>query len=395
VLCSEAELKQRNARKLITLADNAGDNKNNVLFAFCCELIWRGWYDEIEMYFGPVGHTSNGNDSVHFVHNQIAGNANSVTLAEFLKAFYYAWSSDRTRPQPIILDTQYDWEEHYREHIQEASHFNRSRYNDKYCRAFRFQRSTDNRIEMMVKGSPANKDWCGLKGVANAPGLIILRSLPQDAPCVIPPRNSRLPDKDIAALKGLEKYCVKTDFGPSHTWLMKMAKTGQIPTNGPVPVDVQSKHHHQRGWGQVESIGVPGAEIHVPFIRPPSKVQTGREFWSLPPDLVAQPLHIHMPTTSHIECPPIDYRNAKKRKTKAQKQQEEDAAHEEEKKVESESDSDIDLPEHDDVAPRVIGEPTVWGANFSHCIPGSYAVIQTTYDEDRKTGISVIQVNNV
>src|SRR5438309_9445527 len=64
------------------------------------------------MYFGPVGHTANGNDAVHSVQNQIAGNFDSITLADLFRSFYFAWTCDRTRPQPIILDTQYDWVQH-------------------------------------------------------------------------------------------------------------------------------------------------------------------------------------------------------------------------------------------------------------------------------------------
>ena len=88
------------------------------MFAFCSELILRGWFDVIYLYYGPVGHTHNGNDAVHYIHNQIAGNQISVTLAEFFVNFGYAWITDRTRPQPVILDVVYDWEDHYREFIK-------------------------------------------------------------------------------------------------------------------------------------------------------------------------------------------------------------------------------------------------------------------------------------
>jgi hypothetical protein len=157
LVCLPNELRQRNARKLVLMADNASDNKNNSIFAFCCELIWTGWFDTVEMYFGPVGHTHNGNDGDHFVHNQIAGNKDSVTLAEFFKGFYNSWAKDTTRPEPLILDTQYNWEQHYREHIQEVSYYSRSHTNESYVRAFRFHRARDSRIEMMCKGSTSAK----------------------------------------------------------------------------------------------------------------------------------------------------------------------------------------------------------------------------------------------
>ena len=96
------------------------------MFAFCSDLIWRGWYDIVEMYFGPVGHTHNGRDSTHFVHNQIASNNAVVTLAELFRGFYNAWTSDRTRPQPIIVETQYDFKEYYSGHLREVSYYSTS-----------------------------------------------------------------------------------------------------------------------------------------------------------------------------------------------------------------------------------------------------------------------------
>ena len=41
------------------------------LLAFCCELIHLEMFNKIELMYGPVGHTHNGNDAVHFVHNNI------------------------------------------------------------------------------------------------------------------------------------------------------------------------------------------------------------------------------------------------------------------------------------------------------------------------------------
>ena len=50
----------RKAPDLYLLADNASENKNNEMFAFCSELVLQGWFQAVAMYFG---HTHNGNDS--------------------------------------------------------------------------------------------------------------------------------------------------------------------------------------------------------------------------------------------------------------------------------------------------------------------------------------------
>ena len=56
------------ARTLYLVADNYSENKNNCVFAFCTELVMRGWFDEIYLEFGPVGHTHNGTDAIHRIH---------------------------------------------------------------------------------------------------------------------------------------------------------------------------------------------------------------------------------------------------------------------------------------------------------------------------------------
>jgi len=89
-------------RSATKLADNYVENKNNVLFALCSELVMRGWFREVEMLFGPVGHTHNGNDAYHCCHNQLVGNHEAVTLNEYIGHFSRAWHSERTRPLPII-----------------------------------------------------------------------------------------------------------------------------------------------------------------------------------------------------------------------------------------------------------------------------------------------------
>jgi len=144
------------SKKLVLMADNCSENKNHSLFAFCSELVNRGWYDEIQMLFGPVGHTHNGNDAVHYIHNQIAGNFVSITPAELFQNYAYAWHTERTRPQPIIVDTQYAWDERYAPYLNRVSGFKNDGVRDPlYVRAFRFAKDADNICTMQIKGSPS------------------------------------------------------------------------------------------------------------------------------------------------------------------------------------------------------------------------------------------------
>ena len=156
--CSEQEKAQKNSRTLYLLADNVAENKNNCLFAFCSELIARKWYDEIQLLFGPVGHTHNGNDAVHYIHNQIAGNYVSITPAELFNNYAFAWRDENKRPQPLIMETQYAWDHRYLPLQNRVSGFKNDGTKDPaYVRAFRFTlNATTGVSEMHIKGSPSS-----------------------------------------------------------------------------------------------------------------------------------------------------------------------------------------------------------------------------------------------
>jgi hypothetical protein len=173
--CTQAEEMQKKCRKLVLMADNCAENKNNCLFAFCAELVARKWFDEIEILFGPVGHTHNGNDAVHFIHNQIAGNFCSITPAELFTNFSHAWHTERTRPQPIIMETQYTWTARYLPYQNRVSGFTNTGIRDPlYVRAFRFGLNAEGICEMHIKGSPVAPVWCGVQSVPDAPGFTVL-----------------------------------------------------------------------------------------------------------------------------------------------------------------------------------------------------------------------------
>ena len=69
----------RLARSLTFIADNFSENKNNTLLAFASYLVMLGWYDTVDFYYGPVGHTHNGGDQQHQIHNEVLGNFTSPT----------------------------------------------------------------------------------------------------------------------------------------------------------------------------------------------------------------------------------------------------------------------------------------------------------------------------
>jgi hypothetical protein len=64
---SDVDHPQHKARRLICIADNFGENKNKEILAWIADLVLNKWFDSVELLFGEVGHTHNGNDATHKV----------------------------------------------------------------------------------------------------------------------------------------------------------------------------------------------------------------------------------------------------------------------------------------------------------------------------------------
>ena len=99
----------RFARTLYLVADNAADNKNTDVIAFCCELVSRKWFDSVEFAFGEVGHTHNGEDAAHHVLNECVGRHVALTLGEHVLNYKKVWNNPAGRPEAVLVQDQYDW----------------------------------------------------------------------------------------------------------------------------------------------------------------------------------------------------------------------------------------------------------------------------------------------
>jgi hypothetical protein len=152
------------------------------MFAFCSELVLRGWFREVELLFGPVGHTHNGNDSYHYCHNQLVGNHEAVTLNEYMQHFNRAWHSERTRPLPVVLETKYAWEKRYAGFLRRVSYFTEGPNNRIPVRAFRFAEESTGVATMKVKADPCDKQWLRPNNSIEEPGYVVLKQLPPTVP---------------------------------------------------------------------------------------------------------------------------------------------------------------------------------------------------------------------
>ena len=367
----------------------------------CSELLLRKWFDEIELLFGPVGHTHNGNDAVHYIHNQIAGNYNSVTPAELFHNYQYAWHTERTRPQPIIVETQYAWSERYKPFVNNVSGFTKTINNPDYIRSFRFSWNDAMTVVMHIKGSPMDITWYGIDSIPNGPGFVCLRGAPPAYPLVKEPSDFTINNTYINRLDSdvVKKYCRDINRGPMHGDLMIMARELRIPS---VPVTREqelkfsdSERRSRSGYGPIERIGIEGClTFDVPFIRARPEVTSEKSFWDLPQDLAPQlPQNDGMSSASPTLLPIVSYSRkqkeiSKKPAPKRKKQKESESSGSDEHYSESEEEEEekqVDWSQH--------GVPENWPPLSSPLSAGDFVVCEDQYAGKITTyGMSLSQV---
>jgi hypothetical protein len=102
----------------------------------------------------------------------------------------------------------------------------------------------------------------------------------------------------------VKKVCKTNNLEESHEWLLKFARTGQIPCNRPIPVEERSQLHSVRGWDFVEEIGVPGRPVNVPVLPRVPHIKYSAAFWDIPLDVI--PFVAPLPTVvQDVTCPPV------------------------------------------------------------------------------------------
>jgi hypothetical protein len=227
----------RKARKLTLIADNFAENKNNEIFAFCNWLVVLGWYDEINLVYGPPGHTHNGGDQQHQIHNVVLGNFTSLTLPHLLARYPQAWRQEHTRPTPCILDVQYDWKTFFAPFIQKVAGFTKTAKDPIPCRGFKIQRGQNGIVEMLWKTKAESGEWCGVDGKSGTPGFIVLKGRPFGVPAIVQPNTNIMQRRYWKQLfSNTMRFCINTAFGSppeadseAIQWLKKAAKHGVVP----------------------------------------------------------------------------------------------------------------------------------------------------------------------
>jgi hypothetical protein len=384
---NELDAQQKKAIHLVLLADNYSENKNMHLLAFCCELIHLEMFHKIELMYGPVGHTHNGNDAVHFVHNNIVGNFESVSPPEFFNQFYSSWQSDKTRPQPVIVDVQYNFKMRYKNHLRHIMFISRAR-------AIQLSRGSNGIVNLMLKSSPRNEKWCGEGGIPDGPPFVILRSFPQDLPTVVPPSQLKMRPQDATALKGksVRDYCALLGRSRQLEWTLDMMRLGHFPAGDKVTVE-RTAHRLLQGWQHVEQVGVETTTHVVPFVREMKGCSLKQFFGASSSSAnvtstsssssLAEP---SPPLLTPPRNPLADVRYADEVRSQKRKSMTSTSNLDDDSEEDSESSGD----DSNSKSAKVVTSTWETWAPFSSCRQGIFAVVKVEYEGSK--GISVMKV---
>lgn len=243
------------ARKLICIADSASENKNNTLFAYFTDMVNQRWFDEVVLLFGPVGHTHNGVDALHKIHNQNVAAAFSGDLGHLVQNYPSGFSTAGNGiPNASILGKTVDWISYYENCVRYISGFKKSLNDPVAVRGFRIARETDGTVQLKWKRDPAlETEWRGRNGCANTPGFYMLKQTPEGLPKFVGAKGTTEGHREKCQKLLAEEFknILQTRGSPDAAqWNYDAATTGQIPVHRYIESSTPAGT-----WGRLAEIG--------------------------------------------------------------------------------------------------------------------------------------------
>ena len=279
---------------LMVHADNFGENKNNCVFAFATELVQKGWFDYVYLELRPPGHTHNGTDAVHRIHNRVAGDYTTLTLGHFVRSWKDCLRKDWSMPTAVINDAHLDFVTYYQKHIERVAGFTKTTTDPKSFKAFKFQWSRKvNQVEMLWKENADDTDhWLGADGKLESPGLFVLKTIPVGRPLVSKHKQKLMPQKYIeemcsnVMLKQFKAHVTERQAEDSMKWLRKCAEECKIPYDlvNENDKDNDGNAISKSEWGPAVKVGVESLQGNF-FVMQDNDNNNAQEFWKLPDDI--------------------------------------------------------------------------------------------------------------
>ena len=377
--------------------------------------MWRGWYDIIDIEFGPVGHTHNGADAVHRIHNVMCGSYVSMTLGNFINTFEHGFRKEGSRPAACVLDVQYNWKQRYAVPgiSERLAGFTKTTSNGATVSMFRIHHrphESSGHVEVVWKRDTLDSQWRGENGEFGTHGFVLLRRLPEGAPRVVPGSKATMKKKYVAELLGNKMRQVVRDQAGSESaasavmeWITVAAKSGQVYNRADLD---ELAIRDEASWGQLVNVGVPGMERNCHAIRP----QAEEVFWKLPEeveqDMQTRLLLIQGIRDAHLQLPDVRYakNKGKTRESTSTSASSSSSSSSSSTSIGSTSSSTSSSSSSSSSSSTDTGTTSAstsassssydhdneWGAHFTECKDGAMA-IQSIQWEDSK-GIALVQV---
>ena len=360
-----ADVPASRAKRLVLLADNFAENKNNTVFAFCSMLVMLGWYDSIELMYGPPGHTHNGGDQQHQIHNEVLGNFTCCSFPHLISRYPQAWRSEHSRPEPAVLDVQYNWDAFFRPSLNAVGGYTNTTQDPLLVRGFKFSRDPNGVVTMKWKMKAESGEWRGVDGQEGSPGFVILKRIPRGMPGIIEPDRDIMQQKYYSQLTGTKfQDCCEAEGEPhAMEWNAQAAKHGVLPIDSYLQPNMEVTPGNLGTNVQIRC-GDTTAEVQLITQRSVS----AQEFWALPASLQAYREEdlktLANREAMHCEHACIGYQNVRAgdRPTyvgsaRERRDKERVAAAEEHKESDIEDSSDEDKPLHKTNASRHAPQP--------------------------------------
>jgi hypothetical protein len=307
------------ARKLVIIADNYNENRNQLNLRFATELVMRGIYDTIVFLYGYLGHTHNGGDRAHNVHNNATGKWVSFTLADWIRSFPMAWVNEARRPTGVVMDSVYDWEARYRPYAIDVTGLHKRVEKDGgpfAASSFKVSRDSSGHVTVKYRQScNLREPYLGQSMTPDSPGWIVLRSPPTAVPRPLP----RLAMKHkTETLRDMNKNGFRKHMKPpgpdgeerrdrNIAWLQDAVTYGSIPVD-----EFHSEVLEPNRMGRLANIAPLGDQkVWVEFIEPVPAGTTQAQFWYTPTHSLRNQSREPVPTPEAPLVPPINYKRRK------------------------------------------------------------------------------------
>jgi len=122
---------------------------------------------------------NNNKGKKNHIHNVCLALYFAATLVTWIKNFPKAWLQGKTRPEPLLCNVQYDFDNYFAKYMDALGGFSRTTKDTAYVRGFRFAKDRDGVVRCKISADPGNgKPYLGQDNTPESEGYVILERAP-------------------------------------------------------------------------------------------------------------------------------------------------------------------------------------------------------------------------